>query len=62
MARGFSVVRIYAAYHIDFGEVYVLTLWTFLIALVHFSVEWRVYRTVKAGRGLWPVLLTAAGT
>lgn len=56
------IVRVYAAYHIDVQEVYVMALWTFFVALGHFSLEWLVFRTMKPGKGLWPVLITAIGT
>lgn len=53
------VVRLYAAYRIDVKEVYVLALWSFVIALVHFGSEFLFYGTMKAGKGLVPVLVVA---
>lgn len=51
------VVRLYAAYKIDVPEVYMLTLWTFVIAMVHFGTEWMVFGTMRAGKGLAPVMV-----
>ncbi len=51
------VIRLYAAYKINVREVYVLALWTYVIALGHFGAEWLVYKTMIAGKGLLPVAL-----
>lgn len=51
------VLRLYAGYRIDVPEVYLLTLWTFIIALVHFGSEWLVFGTMRVGTGLVPVMI-----
>ena len=56
------VVRLYAAYRIDVKEVYMLALWTFVIALGQFGSEWLIYGTMKMGKGLVPVLVVAGGS
>ena len=55
------VVRLYAAYRIDVKEIYVLALWTFVIALAHFGSEWLIYRTMTKGK-LVPMLAVAGGS
>ena len=52
-----AVIRLYAAYRIDTNEVYVLVLWTYIIALGQFGSEWLAYGTMKMGKGLAPVLI-----
>lgn len=47
-----SIVRLYAAYHINEPAVYELALWTFGLAFVHFASEWLVFGTARWGRGL----------
>ena len=56
------VVRVFAAYSIGNREVYLLALWTYIIALGHFGSEWMAYGTMKAGKGLAPPLLVAGGS
>ncbi|CAK1363711.1 Ergosterol biosynthetic protein 28 [Cercospora beticola] len=47
-----SIVRLYAAYHIDNPQVYQLALCTYGIAFAHFFSEWLVFGSAKWGRGL----------
>jgi hypothetical protein len=42
-----SLLRLYAAYHLDNPIVYQLCLWTYVIAFAHFASEWRVFRTTS---------------
>lgn len=57
-----SVIRLYAAYQIDQKPVYDLALWTYAIALAHFSSEWLVFGTARLrGRFVFPVIV-ASGT
>ena len=47
-----SIIRFYAAYHIDDPMVYQLALWSFVLAGAHFGSEWLYYGTARWGRGL----------
>ena len=42
--------------------MYVLGLWTFVVALGHFASEWVVYRTVRLGKGVAPSGVVALGS
>ncbi|KAI2465030.1 transmembrane domain-containing protein [Annulohypoxylon bovei var. microspora] len=44
-----AIVRIYAAYNIHLAPVYQMTLWTYVVALVHFGSEFAIYRTAYLG-------------
>ncbi|KAI1098742.1 Erg28-like protein [Jackrogersella minutella] len=44
-----AIVRIYAAYNLHLAPVYQMTLWTYVVALVHFGSEYAVYRTAYLG-------------
>ena len=46
-----TIVRIYAAYHIHEQTVYILGLWTYIVALAHFGSEWLIFGTV-GGKGM----------
>lgn len=46
-----AVVRLYGAYNIQNPPVYGLVQLTFLIALVHFGLEWQYYKCTSWGRG-----------
>jgi hypothetical protein len=46
-----TIVRLYAAYHINEQTVYTLALWTYIVALAHFSLEWLVFGTA-GGKGM----------
>ncbi|KAI5288071.1 ergosterol biosynthesis protein [Ascosphaera aggregata] len=55
-----SVVRCYAAYHIDNAPVYTLAMWTYGIALAHFLGEWLIFSTAKAqGRFMSPFFVAS---
>ncbi|KAK8210179.1 ergosterol biosynthesis protein [Zalaria obscura] len=47
-----SVVRLYAAYHIEQQGMYELALWSFGVAWAHFMSEWLVFGTTRWGKGL----------
>lgn len=53
------IIRYYAAYHLDSREMYIVTFWTFGIALFHFLSEWLVYGTMQFGKGIVPSLTVA---
>ncbi|MCJ1286448.1 ergosterol biosynthesis protein [Xylographa opegraphella] len=57
-----AVIRLYAAYHIDNPDFYMVTLGTFVIALLHFSSEWLVYGTMQADAGCATVMIVAMGS
>jgi hypothetical protein len=50
------IVRLVAAYNIAEPNIYNLALYTYILALLHFGSEWLVFGTMKAGRGIAPVL------
>lgn len=54
-----AVVRTYAAYNVGNKEVYAIAFSTYAIALMHFSSEWLVYKTMTMGRGLLPAFTVA---
>ncbi len=47
-----SIVRLYAAYHIDEPAWYQIAFWTYLVAWGHFMSEMAVYKTAR-WRGPW---------
>jgi hypothetical protein len=56
-----SVIRLYAAYHIDKKEIYELAFATYLIACGHFLSEWLVFKTARMNRALaFPVFVSIA--
>lgn len=57
-----SIIRLYAAYHINDPLVYELALWTFGLAFGHFAIEWLVFGTARWGRGLAGPVLVSTGT
>ncbi|KAI5306203.1 ergosterol biosynthesis protein [Ascosphaera pollenicola] len=55
-----SVVRCYAAYNIDDPLVYGLAMWTYGIALAHFTGEWLLFGSAKAqGRFISPFFVAS---
>jgi Erg28 like protein len=54
-----SIVRLYAAYHLDEPAWYQMALWTYLIAFGHFMSEMAVYKTAR-WRGPWLAPATVA--
>lgn len=57
-----SIVRLYAAYHINDPTIYEICMWTFGIAFVHFASEWLVFGTARWSRGLAGPVFVATGT
>lgn len=57
-----SIVRLYAAYHINDPTIYEICMWTFGIAFVHFMSEWLVFGTARWSRGLAGPVFVATGT
>ena len=57
-----AVIRAYAAYHIDNREVFLLALWSYVIALVYFGTEMVMFGTVRLGGSLVPTMVVAIGT
>lgn len=57
-----SVIRMYAAYHIDEPVVYQLALWTYGIAWSHFVSEWLVFRSASWGAGLASPVIVATSS
>ena len=47
-----AVVRTYAAYSITDTGVYAGALFTYVLALAHFTSEWLVYKTTSFAKGL----------
>ncbi|KAJ8098273.1 hypothetical protein POJ06DRAFT_148066 [Lipomyces tetrasporus] len=57
-----SVIRLYGAYHINDPAVYDITYATYIVALMHFSSEWIIYKTAKLGKGLAGPLIVSTTT
>lgn len=58
-----AIVRIYASFHLDKEPVYMMAMWTYLVALGHFISEGVVYRTFHiTGPQLFPLVLATVGT
>ena len=58
-----SIVRLYAAYHINEPHMYQLAFATFVGANLHFMSEWLYYKTAKWGAGLTgPIIISAVSS
>jgi hypothetical protein len=44
-----SLVRLYAAYHLDLAPMYTLAHWTYIVALGHFASEYFYYKSMTLG-------------
>ncbi|KAI8956852.1 transmembrane domain-containing protein [Daldinia sp. FL1419] len=44
-----AIVRLYASYNLHLAPVYQITLWTYVVALVHFGSEFAIYKTAHMG-------------
>ena len=54
-----SIVRLYAAYHINEPGMYTLGMWTYGVAWMHFMGEWWVFGTTRWGKPLaGPVIVS----
>ncbi|CAG8958651.1 hypothetical protein HYFRA_00011492 [Hymenoscyphus fraxineus] len=47
-----AVVRTYAAYNVTDKGIYSVALFTYALALTHFTSEWLVYKTMSFKKGL----------
>ncbi len=56
-----TVVRVYAAFHINEPTVYTLALWTYIIAVAHFVAEFFVFKTA-GGKGMLAAEMTPVVT
>jgi hypothetical protein len=45
-----SLVRIYAAYNLKYAHMYDLAIWTYVVALGHFSSEMFIYKSMTFGK------------
>ncbi|EEA21091.1 ergosterol biosynthesis protein [Talaromyces marneffei ATCC 18224] len=55
-----AVIRAYAAYNIHNPVAYDMAIWTYGIALVHFTTEWLVYGSAEfRGRIVFPFLFAS---
>ncbi|KAK9237023.1 hypothetical protein V1525DRAFT_405071 [Lipomyces kononenkoae] len=57
-----ALVRLYGAYCIDNPAVYDITYATYIVAFMHFSSEWLIYKTAKLGKGLAGPLIVSTTT
>ncbi|KAI8384679.1 Erg28 like protein-domain-containing protein [Radiomyces spectabilis] len=54
-----SMIRIYAAFHLQHRFMYNLGIWTYVIALTHFTSEWLVFRTCRVNKGFMSPMIVA---
>ncbi|KAF2475714.1 Erg28-like protein [Lindgomyces ingoldianus] len=57
-----SIIRLYAAYHINDPLIYQLALWTYAIAWGHFMSEWWIFGTARWGAGLAGPVFVSTGS
>lgn len=58
-----AIVRLYASYHLEMEPVYMMAMWTYLVALGHFILEGAVYRTYYlGGPQSMPLFFATVGT
>lgn len=62
-----TFIRLYAAYNITCKPLYILALWSYIVVVAHFLLEWLVYGTMQIGGdfksgGLTPILITSITT
>ncbi|EJD48956.1 Erg28-like protein [Auricularia subglabra TFB-10046 SS5] len=55
-----AVVRLYCAYHITEQTIYDVTVWSYVIVLMHFGSELLVFRTASLGPGLVSPLIVGS--
>ncbi|KKF93740.1 Ergosterol biosynthetic protein 28 [Ceratocystis platani] len=57
-----SIVRCYVSYHLSFGPMYDLGIWTYVVALSHFTLELGYFKTMKLGAPqLLPFMFASTG-
>jgi hypothetical protein len=57
-----SVIRFYAAYHINEPAFYQLAIWTYVVAFAHFASEWFVFGTTRWGKPLAGPVFVSTGS
>ncbi|KAL9934934.1 hypothetical protein V8E36_006010 [Tilletia maclaganii] len=57
-----ALIRTYAAYNMSSRPVYELAMWSFVIALAHFSSEVAVFKTAKLSPGIISPLIVASSS
>jgi hypothetical protein len=58
-----AIVRLYASYHLDKEPVYMMAMWTYLVALGHFVSEGLVFKSYYlGGPQLLPLFFATTGT
>jgi hypothetical protein len=57
-----AIVRLYASYHLDVEPVYMMALWTYLVALGHFISEGFYGTYYLGGPQLLPLFFATTGT
>ena len=55
-----ALIRIYTAYHISDPLWYQMSLWSYLIVLVHFLSEWLVFGTTEIGAPFLSPMIVAS--
>ncbi|KAG7717709.1 hypothetical protein KL933_002919 [Ogataea haglerorum] len=55
-----AIVRIYASYNISNPQIYDMCLYSYVLAGLHFGLEWLVYKTARFGKGLLGPLVVAS--
>ncbi|KAL5600896.1 hypothetical protein BROUX41_005734 [Berkeleyomyces rouxiae] len=57
-----SIVRCYVSYHLSFGPMYDLGIWTYVVALSHFVLELGYFKTMKlGGPQMLPLMFASSG-
>jgi hypothetical protein len=57
-----GIIRLYGAYCINDPHVYAIVMFTYAVALFHFSAELLVYGTAELGEGLAGPLIVASSS
>ncbi|KAL1923439.1 uncharacterized protein VTP21DRAFT_8419 [Calcarisporiella thermophila] len=56
-----AVVRVYCAYNIRNKPIYDVTIWSYAIALFHFTSEMFVFRSAQLNRAtMWPCIIASS--
>jgi len=55
-----AVIRMTCAYHIHEKTIYVITIWSYVGAFVHFVSEWLILRSANFGAGLLGPLVVSS--
>lgn len=58
-----GIIRFYASYNLENESLYKLGIWTHVIAAVHFTSEFFIYKTLRfSGPQIFPFLAAYGGT